>query len=135
MTRPSDWLRSLDLYGPDFYPDDRKTAIQRVSWAKNHFENKVNHPKFRMFFAVHEVEAWFLSNPSLFPDKVRQAIKSKASSPEEVNFNNPPKAFLRKLYREKMKQNYREVTQGSEFFSRLDPATAGAVCPNLKAML
>ena len=88
-----------------------------------------------MFFAVHEVEAWFLSDPSLFPDKVRQAIRSKARNPEDVNFTHPPKALLKKLYREKMKREYKEVTQGHEFFSRLDPATAAAACPNLRAML
>jgi hypothetical protein len=125
----------LDLYGPYVYPADRKTAIQRVSWAKKHFENEVDHPRFRMFFAVHEVEAWFLSDPSLFPDKVRQAIRSKARNPEDVNFTHPPKALLKKLYREKMKREYKEVTQGHEFFSRLDPATAAAACPNLRAML
>ena len=125
----------LDLYGPTFYPDDCKTPSQRVSWAKSHFENQVSHPRFRMFFAVHEVEAWFLSNPALFPDKVGRAIRSKARNPEEVNFDLPPKALLKKLYREKLKQTYKEVTLGSEFFSRLDPVAAAAVCPNLKAML
>jgi len=34
-----------------------------------------------------------------------------------------------------MKREYKEVTHGSEFFSRLDPATAATVCPNLRAML
>jgi len=70
-----------------------------------------------------------------FPDKVRQAIRSKAGNPEDINFDHPPKALLKKLYREKLKREYKEVTQGSEFFSRLDPATAASVCPNLKVML
>ena len=65
----------------------------------------------------------------------RQAIRSKARNPEDVNFTHPPKALLKKLYREKMKREYKEVTQGHEFFSRLDPATAAAACPNLRAML
>ena len=88
-----------------------------------------------MFLAVHEIEAWFLSDPSLFPAEVRKALANKAKKPESVNLNNPPKALLRRLYREKMKQAYREVTQGFEFFAKLDPVAAAEVCPHLQAML
>ena len=36
----------LDLYGPTFYPDDKRTAEERYDWAKKDLEGKVNHPKF-----------------------------------------------------------------------------------------
>ena len=97
----------LDLYGPTFYPSHARSAGQRAEWAKKHFESEVNHPRFRMFFAVHEVEAWFLSNPALFPGKLAGALKAKARKPEDVNFDHPPKVLLKKLYREKMKREYR----------------------------
>jgi hypothetical protein len=125
----------LDLYGPTFYPGHALTATQRIVWAKRHFEKRVNHPRFRLYFAVHEIEAWFLSDTSLFPKELHKVLKSKAKNPEAVNFDKPPKALLKVLYREKLKREYKPVTQGFEFFSRLDPAAAAAVCPNLRAML
>jgi len=125
----------LDLYGPSLYPGQARTAKQRMNWAKAHLEREVDHPRFRMVFAVHEVEAWFLSDPSLFPPKLRGVLAVKAKNPESVNFNNPPKALLKRLYREKMKCEYKQVTQGFEFFARLDPAAASSVCPQLQAML
>jgi hypothetical protein len=125
----------LDLYGPSFYPHHRTTASERLSWAKAHFEKMVNHPKFRMFFAVHEVEAWFLSDLSLFPPEIRKALSSKTKNPESVNFDTPPKAVLKRLYREKLRREYKQVTQGIEFFAKLDPEAASALCPYLQLML
>jgi hypothetical protein len=74
----------LDLYGPTFYPDDKKTAQERYAWSKENLEKKVNHPKFRQFFAVHETEAWLLSNPNLFPADVQKALPKKIQQ-----FTNP----------------------------------------------
>jgi len=125
----------LDLYGPNFYPGHARTAEQRMSWAKAHFEKEVNHPWFRMVFAVQEVEAWFLSDLSLFPPKLRRALTGKAKNPEGVNFDTPPKALVKRLYREKMKCEYKQVTQGFEFFAKLDPVAASSVCPHLQSML
>lgn len=125
----------LDLYGPTFYPEHAKTSDERLDWAKKHYEKEVKHPKFRKFFVVHEIEAWFLSDPSLFPKELRPALKAKALRPERVNFDNPPKVLLQGLYSEKLKRGYKEITQGSEFFSKLDPATVAKVCPHFRAML
>jgi hypothetical protein len=60
----------LDLYGPTFYPDHLKKSKERYDWAKNDIEGKVNQAKFFQFFAVHEVEAWLLSEPNIFPADV-----------------------------------------------------------------
>jgi uncharacterized protein DUF4276 len=125
----------LDLYGPDFYPGHARTAMQRTGWAKAHFEKLVGHRKFRMFFAVHDIEAWFLSDLSLFPQPIRKALGSKAKNPEGVNFNSPPKKLLRRLYRDRLNQTYKEVTHGYDLFSKLDPSVAAARCPQLRAML
>jgi len=60
----------FDLYGPDhddFYPAGRKNSRERYNWAKQELEKRVNHIKFRQFFAVHETEAWLLSDPTIFP--------------------------------------------------------------------
>lgn len=121
----------LDLYGPTFYPDDKKTAQARYSWAKEHLESKVNHSKFRQFFAVHEIEAWLLSNPDLFPTEIKKALQKNAQRPESINFDEPPAKLLNRLY----KGTYKKVTHGSEFFNKLDPTIAYQKCPRLKELL
>lgn len=125
----------LDLYGPTFYPGDKKTISDRYQWAKKHLEEKVNHPKFRQFFAVHEIEAWLLSDPGLFPSEIQKAFPGKIQHPEEVNFDHPPAKLLDRLYDEKLKRTYKKTTNGYELFNKLDPSLAYSKCPHLKQML
>jgi len=40
--------------------------------ARKELEKKVGHPRFRQFFAVHEIEAWLFSDPGLFAPSVRK---------------------------------------------------------------
>ena len=53
-------LALLDLYGPTFYPSHLSTSRERLEWATQEMQNKVGDARFRMFFAVHELEAWLL---------------------------------------------------------------------------
>lgn len=125
----------LDLYGPTFYPEHKRTASERYGWAKQDIETKVDHPKFRQHFAVHECEAWLLSHPDGLPDEVKKNLPGKCKQPEEVNFDEPPKKLLQKLYRDKLGGAYKEVTHGAELFAELDPNVAHRKCPRLRAML
>ena len=54
------------IYGPTFYPPGKTTADERFAWGKEHFEKEVGLEKFRLFFAVHEFEAWLLSHARHF---------------------------------------------------------------------
>ena len=76
----------LDLYGPKFYPPDKKTADERFAWGKDHFEKQVGLARFRMFFAVYEFEAWLLSQPDIFPRDINEALQDKAAQPEKGQF-------------------------------------------------
>jgi len=125
----------LDLYGPTFYPGHLVNAEDRNRWAKKDIEDEVNHPRFRQFFLVHEVEAWLLSQPELFPSEVRRAFPGKIAQPESVNFQQPPSGLLQKLFKEKLKQTYKKVTHGKNLFDKLDPSVAYNKCPNLKELL
>ena len=125
----------LDLYGPSFYPNHLTTADERCAWAKKHFETEVGHPKFRQFFAVHELEAWLLSQPDLFPPEVCQSFPGRIAQPETVNFQTPPSKLLSELYQGRLKQTYKKVTHGKDLFDKLDPAIAYGRCPNLRSML
>ena len=124
----------LDLYGPTFYPSGILSPNQRYNWAKKHIEDRVDDPKFRQFFAVHETEAWLLSNSSIFPTEIQASLRS-IKNPETVNFDEPPAKLLDNLYRSKLKRNYGKVTQGSNLFRQLSPADAYDKCPFLQALL
>lgn len=125
----------LDLYGPTFYPSDKTTADERIAWGKSHFEKEVGHDKFRMFFAVHEVEAWLLSEPTIFPREVQDALPSKIAQPERVNFDEPPAKLLDRIYKQRTKRGYKKTAYGKQLFAKLSSANAVTKCPHLKSML
>lgn len=125
----------LDLYGPTFYPADRITADERFAWGKERFEKEVKHRKFRFWFAVHEFEAWLLSQPEVFPREIKDALPAKVAQPERVNFGEPPGRLLDRVYRQQTKRNYKKTTYGKQLFAKLDPAVARKECPRLKEML
>ena len=93
----------------------------------------VDHSRFRHYFAVHELEAWLLSDPRIFPNPVSKVIPSR--EPELINMQQPPKALLRNLYRTKTKTTYKEIIHGTDLFGRLDPNLAYQRCPHLRQML
>ena len=125
----------LDLYGPTFYPSDKSITTERYEWAKTYMEQQVNHPKFRQFFAVHETEAWLLSEPALFPSEVRKALAGKYPPPEQINFDKPPAKLLNDLYSTRLKRGYKKVIDGKVLFAKLNPSVAYAKCPSLKILL
>jgi len=124
----------LDLYGPTIYPDDKQCTSERFEWAKNYLERKVGDHRFHQYFAVHETEAWLLSNPDLFPKIIKNAFPGKVQNPEEVNFDKPPSKLLGELYREKTKRTYKKVAHGKELFDKLDPDVAYQKCPYLREL-
>ena len=125
----------MDLYGPDFYPVGVKTVADRYAWGKQYIEKQVNQEKFRQHFAVHETEAWLLSDPSIFPAEIRKEFAAKIAQPETINFNEPPAKLLDRLHENKFKRGYKKVAQGKELFGKLDPKIAYEKCPYLKILL
>ena len=125
----------LDLYGVNYYPNHVSTVEDRYDWLCQHVEREVNCAKFHMFCAVHELEAWILSQPEILPAEVRRALPGRVQSPERVNFDSPPSKLLKRLYREKLRRDYKKIVDGSNLFSRLDPAVARDKCPYLKKMM
>jgi hypothetical protein len=125
----------LDLYGPTFYPNQLSTAKERYDWGKVHIETLVNQPKFFHFFAVHEIEAWLLSDPKLFPQEVKRAFPKKIQNPETINSDEPPAKLLERLYPLHVKRSYKKVVNGRELFGKLDPNIAYEKCPRLKDLL
>jgi len=125
----------LDLYGPTIYPTHIQSAADRDQWGKEYIEKKVKHERFRHFFAVHETEAWLLSQPGIFPAAIRKELPKKVEAPEQVNFNEPPACLLNNLYKKVTRKTYKKVVDGGQLFGKLDPDVAYDKCPRLKSLL
>lgn len=125
----------LDLYGPTFYPPDKTTIGERYAWGKERFEREVGLEKFRFFFAVHEFEAWLLSQPDIFPHQITNALQEKVNYPEQVNFVEPPAKLLDRVYKQQTKRSYKKTTYGKQLFAKLEPSIAVAKCPYLKGLV
>lgn len=125
----------MDLYGPTIYPPSIKAVPERFAWIKQHMEQKVSQAKFRQFCAVHETEAWLLSQPDLFPRSVREAFPDRVQKPETVNFDEPPARLLARLYRQHAGRTYKKRVDGPNLFDRADPQRAYVACPYFKQML
>ena len=127
----------IDLYGPDkarFYPQHIKTASERYKWGIEHMQKEVGHERYRHHFAVHEVEAWLLSQPEHLPPAVSNKLPGKAAKPESVNFDEPPAKLLKRLYREALQKEYLKISDGHKLFSKLDPEIVYRKCPAFKAL-
>jgi hypothetical protein len=124
----------VDLFGLEF-PASCGTLTEKYDWATRKFEKAVNHPKFRMFFAVHEIEAWILGAPTVLPTDVRNALPKSAANPETVNFNEPPGKLLNRLYRDKLNRRYKKTTDGTNLFRQVDPREAVEKCHYLRRAL
>ncbi len=122
----------LDLYGPTLYPSHLTGADERFAWAKQEPERAVSHPRFRQFFAVHETEAWLLSDPNVFPRDIGSALPTNTQDPEAVDFDYPPSRLLNDLYKRHTRGRYKKVTHGKELFNRLDPDIAYQRCSRLR---
>lgn len=126
----------LDLYGLTIYPQDRETAQQRIDWGRHYFEKVVvNQPGFHMHFAVHEYEAWLLSQPTIFPRDVQSALNAASQQPEAVNHQEPPAKLLERVYPQTLRRNYKKTVDGPNLFQKLDPEVAVQRCPQLRQML
>lgn len=127
----------LDIYNAKLpFPGDKISVNERFQWGKEYLENKIRHPKFKMFFAVHEIEAWLLSQYELFPKKIQKKLKATIKNkPESVDLDEPPGKLLGKLYKQELGSKYKKVIEGKKMFTKLDPQIARDKCPYLKLML
>jgi hypothetical protein len=123
----------IDLYGSGLpYPNG--TIEAKYEWAKEELEKQVRDPRFRQHFAVHETEAWLLSEPQIFPPDIASHLP-KSPTPERVNFQDPPSHRLKDLYWQRLGKRYKKPIEGSRLFQKLDPEVACARCPYLKLLL
>ncbi len=124
----------LDLYGLEF-PPKLKTVSQKYNRTKEDIERKVDHPKFKQFFSVHELESLLFSDISIFPGEISKKMIKKSLKPETINFNNPPAKVIKKLYKKQLNKIYTKTATGKALFQKLNPEVAYRKCPYFKFML
>ena len=122
----------IDFYGSEL-PYPKGTVREQYAWAKRELENQVSHHRFRQHFAVHETEAWLLSDPSVFPEAVRPHLP-KTTKPESINSQHPPSMRIKAAFNRDQRK-YQKTIGGSSLFRKLNPQTAYASCPHLKLLL
>lgn len=119
----------VDLYG---LPPDRidlrhqRTVGDKVRAARAYVRSLVPahlRAQFRQHFAVHETEALLLAYPGEWPPAIRAAITKRP--PEEVNFDEPPAALLKRL----LGGRYKKTVYARNILGRVDPSVAVASCP------
>lgn len=126
----------IDIYGLELnYPPEINNVQKRKQWATQYFEGQVTNSRFKVFFAIHETEAWLLSDPNIFQKNVRNSFPVRFNKPEEVNFNEPPSVQLNNLYLAHAHQRYRKILDGSSLFDKLDPNIVCNKCPSFKSMM
>ena len=123
----------IDFYASTLqYPDSPIGA--QYQWAKQEMERRVGHDRFRQHFAVHETEAWLLSDLNVFPREIRDELP-KTSRPESVNHRRPPGERLRDIYWRKLNRKYKKPIEGASLFRKLNPQIAYEKCPHLRLLL
>ena len=131
------WVRRIAVGWscPTFYPDDINSVPERYAWGRAHIEKLVSHPGYHQFFAVHETEAWLLSDLQRFQPDVRRALIEKSKNPETINLDEPPAKLLDRVYMSCKKRHYEKVIEARNQFPHLDPSVAATKCPYLRQML
>ncbi len=128
----------LDWHGfKDKLPNNVKNMIEGPEAGSQYIENLVHQDKFKMFFAVYELEAWLLSEPDIFPNKIINELKNRISSkrPEEINFNEPPSKLINQLYIKHLNSNFKKVVNGKLLFEELDKNKVLEQCPYFANMI
>lgn len=125
----------LDLAGLPRYPPSVLTADDRRVWIKSLVEDEVADARFRQHVAVHELEAWVLSDPEAFPVDVGDELRTIAARPEAVNFDNKPAQRIDAAFRKRLNRRYRKTTDGGDLLARANVSLAYEKCPSLRALL
>jgi hypothetical protein len=125
----------LDLYGLRLDYPRHADRDHKIAFARNHIVNRItpaDRPRFRQHFAVHETEAWLLSDPLLFPTLT---LPSKCARPEEVDFDEPPAQLLDRLFSQGTGRGYKKTIMARNLLPQLDPTLVYQKCPNFKLMM
>lgn len=128
----------LDIYGfPGRFPKGYSLS-KKIESARRTILEKVpreHHDRFHQHFAVHELEAWLLSDPVIFPPGIK--LPSKCAHPEKVDFDMPPAKLLDILYTKApgIRGGYKKLIDGDSLFKKLDPETVREKCPYFKEFI
>lgn len=125
----------LDLYGLPADWQLGSSSDDRHRQVKAKIEGQVSDRRFRQFFAVHESEAWLLSDVAVFPTAAQPRLRSLGARPERVDLDHGPARRIDDAYLRELNRGYRKVTDGQTLFSKLEPAAVLDKCPYFRAMI
>lgn len=131
----------IDFYGlegkgfPGWEEMPKGTCYERVRHAENAFRKHVGNPRFLPYFSLHEYEALLLTQPMALktanpavPDALLEWLKKDVagfSSPEEINFEDPPSKRITTLIK-----TYDKVIAGVNVALEIGLPAIRAACPH-----
>ena len=126
----------LDLYGLKLDYPQYAELNEKIKLARKHVASKIDatlRSRFHQHFAVHELEAWFLSDPNLFS---AITLPPKCARPEDVNFDEHPAKLLDRLFSQSRNgRGYDKIIRAKNLLPKLDPQIVYQKCPNFKLMM
>ncbi|MCH7811978.1 MAG: DUF4276 family protein [Chloroflexi bacterium] len=125
----------MDLHGfpVALSPGDRREQVEEArSIVVDRIPSECR-PRFRQHFAVHELEAWMFSDPSILPF----ALPSRyvAALPEDLDLGDPPSRHLHRLYKAHRPRGYVKTLDGKALLGKLDPSRIYEKCPHFAQLL
>ena len=91
-------------------------------------------PFLHLHFAMHDIESWLLCDRSMIAKMIGASEEKVAVNAEEIDLDNPPKAFVKRLFRAH-KRPYRETTEGIKLLSSLNIERVYRRCRYFKVFL
>lgn len=119
----------------------RMPIRDRVAWLQDnvgrHLVDVEYRDRFRLFVAVHEVEALVLADPGPLRKKLRQNALGPWPNPEEVNDEKPPAAVLNELFRKHhpRRSAYHKTKDGVPLLQSLDLGKVCSSCPYFRQLV
>lgn len=113
----------VDLYGINRVThavthtlDDKVVSVK--SWLRDGLEN---YPEFfHPHVCVHEIEAWFLAEGEALRTRLKAHGLTASNNAEELNFLDPPKKRLNRLFKQYLHRPYEENGDGQPLFKALE---------------
>ena len=111
---------------------DTDTLARRVE----HLESQIHEliptgcrRHFHQHFAVHEIEAWILSDEEPLHKRLGDSQLGPWPRPEEVNLNKSPSTQIMELYWNKRRESYQKTTDGENLLRKANPDRIYEKCP------
>ncbi len=102
----------LDIFNAGIFPETGMSIEDRVAWGRDSMQQRFLHPRYRHYFAVHELEAWLLADTANLPAKMRADLRQHQAHPEQVNDKTSPSNLISASHLRQFNRKYSKPVHG-----------------------